>query len=35
MGYKHLSLEEERHYIEIESKKGRPLNKIALALGRS
>jgi len=34
MGYKHLSLED-RHYIEVERKEGRSLNKIARALGRS
>ncbi len=34
MSYKHLSLEE-RHYIEIESKAGTSMNKIAQALGRS
>ena len=34
MGYKHLSLAE-RHYIEIERKRGRSLNLIARALGRS
>ena len=34
MSYKHLSLEE-RHYIEIERKKGLSLNTIAKALDRS
>lgn len=34
MSYTHLSLEE-RHYIEIEKKLGRSLNKIAEALGRA
>jgi len=34
MSYKHLS-PEERHYIEIERKKGLSLNKIAKALNRS
>jgi len=34
MSYKHLSLAE-RYYIEIEKKAGRPMNKIAQALGRS
>ena len=34
MSYKHLSLEE-RHYIEIERKKGVSQNKIAKSLGRS
>jgi len=34
MGYKHLSLAE-RHYIEIERKKGKSFNLIARALGRS
>ena len=34
MGYKHLSLAE-RHYIEIERKRGKSFNQIAGALGRS
>ena len=34
MSYKHLSLEE-RHYIEIEMRAGKSLNKIAKALRRS
>ena len=34
MSYKHLSLEE-RHYTEIEMKRGASINKIARALGRS
>ena len=34
MSYKHLSLEE-RHYIEIELKKGSSQNQIAKSLGRS
>ena len=34
MSYKHLSLEE-RHYIEIELKKGTSQNQIAKSLGRS
>jgi IS30 family transposase len=33
MSYKHLSLEE-RHYIEIETKKGTSQSDIAKALGR-
>ena len=34
MSYNYLSLQE-RHYIEIETKKGRSMNKIAIALERS